>query len=56
MAQEIIFDKAKNREERLRFVKYWANYVRTHDDKEWSKQQALLINSQLQNTKKLEKI
>jgi len=51
MAQTIIFDKAKNKEERLWFVKYWANYVRSHDDKDWSRQQALLINSQMQNAK-----
>ena len=40
-----------NKEERMNFVKYWANYVRTHSDKEWSRQQNVLINSVMQNAK-----
>src|SRR3989338_8209491 len=36
-----------NKEERMNFVEYWAEYVRTHSDKEWSKQQ----NSLIQNAK-----
>lgn len=40
-----------NAEERLNYVKYWANYVRTHPDKEWSRQQNILINSLMQNAK-----
>ena len=40
-----------NKEERMNFVKYWANYVRTHSDKEWSRQQNILINSLMQNAK-----
>ena len=42
-------DKEKNAEERLEFVKFWANYIKTHSDKEWSKQQNIVINSQFQN-------
>ena len=38
--------KKKNFEERLRFIDFWADYVRTHSDKEWSEQQNNLINSQ----------
>ena len=38
-----------NEEERMNFVEYWANYVKTHDDKVWSRQQNILINSQLQS-------
>jgi len=38
--------KKKNSEERLRFVEYWANYVREHSDEEWSKQQNVLIEGQ----------
>src|SRR3989338_2430223 len=37
--------------DRLNFVEYWAEYVRTHSDKEWSKQQNVLINSLMQNAK-----
>jgi len=40
------FDKEKNRKERLEFVKFWAEYVKTHSDKEWSEQQKVLIDSQ----------
>ncbi|HRZ85887.1 MAG TPA: hypothetical protein P5277_03840 [Candidatus Paceibacterota bacterium] len=34
-----------NKEDRLNFVDFWAEYVRTHTDEEWSKQQNILINS-----------
>jgi len=34
-----------NKEERINFVKFWANYVKTHSDKKWSRQQNVLINS-----------
>ena len=40
-----------NKEERMNFVKYWANYVKTHSDEEWSRQQNILINSIMQNAK-----
>lgn len=36
-----------NQEDRLNFVKYWANYVRTHPDEDWSKQQNIVIDSQM---------
>ena len=41
-----------NAEERMNFVEYWAEYVRTHPDEEWSRQQKMLIDSQLQNARK----
>ena len=54
------FDAEKNRQERLKFVEFWANYVKTHPDRKWSKQQAVIINSQIQNArwfyKKLQKV
>ena len=40
-----------NKENRMNFVEYWAEYVRTHSDKEWSKQQKVLTDSQMQNAK-----
>lgn len=40
-----------NREERMNFVEYWADYVRTHPDKEWSGQQKILIDSQIKNAR-----
>ena len=38
--------KKKNAEERLKFIDFWAEYVRTHSDKKWSRQQNVVINSQ----------
>jgi hypothetical protein len=38
--------KEQNARERLEFIDYWVNYIKTHDDKEWSRQQNPLINSQ----------
>ena len=43
----------KNFSERLQFIKFWAEYVKTHPDKEWSRQQNRLIDSQIQNTKQI---
>lgn len=40
-----------NREERMNFVEYWADYVRTHPDKDWSKQQNILINSMMKSAR-----
>ncbi len=42
-------DLKKNRQQRLEFVKLWAKYVREHDDKEWSRQQNVIIDSALQS-------
>lgn len=41
------FDKRKNDIERMKFVDVWANYVRKHSDKEWSRQQKIVVDSQL---------
>ena len=38
-------------EERRKFVSLWAEYVRTHTDREWSEQQRLLIDSQIQSAR-----
>lgn len=35
--------------ERREFVKRWAEYVRSHDDREWSRQQNVVVNSQLES-------
>ncbi len=40
-----------NSEDRMNFVEYWAEFVRTHSDKEWGKQQRILIDSMMQNAK-----
>jgi flagellar motor component MotA len=36
-----------NREDRLNFIKFWAEYIKTHSDEDWSKQQNIVIDSQL---------
>jgi hypothetical protein len=41
----------ENNKERMKFVEFWANYVRTHPDREWSRQQNVIINSCLRSTK-----
>jgi len=41
----------KNDKDRMWFVKKWANYVRTHPDKVWSKQQNIVINSMIESAK-----
>lgn len=35
--------KQKNRKQRLKFAKKWAEYVRDNDDKKWSKQQKVVV-------------
>lgn len=45
---KILFDKARNRKERMKFVELWADYVRTHSDREWSRQQKIVVDSQLE--------
>ncbi len=37
--------KDKNKQDREWMVKYWAEFIRTHSDKEWSKQQKEFVNS-----------
>jgi len=31
------------------FIRYWAEWVRTHSDREWSAQQNVVINSQIKS-------
>ena len=40
-----------NREDRINFIKYWADFVRNNPDEVWSRQQNVLINSQIQNAR-----
>lgn len=42
-----------NREERRAFIRRWAEFVRAHDDEEWSRHQNKLIDSQLQTANEL---
>ena len=38
-----------NQKERMDFVDLWSKYVLEHTDKEWSRQQNILINSCLKS-------
>jgi len=42
-----------NMAQRRAMIKRWAEYVRSHDDAEWSRQQNRLIDPQLQSANKL---
>jgi len=39
--------------DRKEFIRFWANYVKTHNDKEWSRQQKKLIDSQIKNAREI---
>ena len=43
----------RNTEQQRAMIKRWAEYVRSHDDEEWSRQQNRLIDSQLQSANEL---
>jgi len=52
-SQEFEADQRRNTEQRRAMIKRWAEYVQTHDDEEWSRQQNCLIDSQLQSANDL---
>lgn len=47
---EIKFNKDKNLEERLNFVKSYVKWIKSVDNEYWSSQQADFINSLLDNS------
>ena len=53
--KELNEDLKKNFIDRMDFVKFWAEYVKSHDDEKWSKAQNVLIDSQILNSKKFYK-
>ena len=53
--QELKLERKKNFEERIWFIKYWANYIKSHSDEDWSKGQAVLIDSQIKNAENISK-
>jgi len=46
---ELIFDKEKNFQERLWFIRHYSNWVKSVSNKVWSRQQANFIDSLIQN-------
>jgi len=45
------FDRKANARERMKFIDFWAEYVRTHADRDWSGQQKVLIDSLIKNAR-----
>jgi len=43
--------KDANKQDRDWYVKFWAEYVKTHKDSEWGRQQSIFINSLMQNVR-----
>jgi hypothetical protein len=39
--------KEKNAEERAWFIDYWADYIKKHPDKIWSRAQNIIIDAQI---------
>lgn len=44
-----------NKEDRENFVKFWVTFMKTVDDSVWSKQQNVVINSQIENVREFYK-
>lgn len=42
-----------DKKQRKEFINYWVSFMKTHSDKEWSRQQNVLINSVLKSTNQL---
>ena len=40
-------ERKSNFKERMKFIKYWVDYIKSHSDKEWSSQQREIIDSQI---------
>jgi len=38
---------SENQTERMKFIDLWSKYVLEHNDKDWSRQQNIIINSSL---------
>jgi len=51
--KELKNEKEINKRERMKFVKFWADYIRTHSDKDWSEQQIIVIDSQIKGAHSL---
>ena len=43
--------KEENQKERMQFIDRWSKYVLEHSDKEWSRQQNIIINSCLRSSR-----
>ena len=53
MSMELAYDKIANRKERLAFVRTYAAWVKRTANAEWSRQQAELIDSFVENARNM---
>ncbi len=51
---ELRFDRKRNRQDRRDFVRFYARWVRSVPNEVWSRQQADLIDSFIENSQRLE--
>jgi len=51
MTLELSFDREKNREQRLQFIHEYAAWVKSVPNEVWSRQQAVLIDSFMENSR-----
>lgn len=47
----MVLDRKKNSLQRLEFIRFYAEWVRSVPNEVWSRQQAMLINSMIENAK-----
>jgi len=53
MSMELSFDRTARRRERLAFVRSYAAWVKRTPNAEWSREQAVLIDSLLENARNM---
>jgi hypothetical protein len=53
MIMELSYDKKAHLQERLAFVRQYAAWVKRTPDAEWSRQQAILIDSLIENAQNM---
>ena len=53
MSMELVFDRAAHAQERLAFVRTYAAWVKRTPNAEWSRQQAVLIDSFFENARNM---
>jgi len=48
-AKQLERQKRANFQERLKFIDFWVGYIKTHSDMEWSIQQNVIVDAQLED-------
>lgn len=47
-AKQLKEERQVNFQERLKFIDFWVGYIKTHSDREWSMQQNIIIDAQIE--------